>query len=52
MAAILWDSQCVFMVNYLEEGHAINGAYCTEELRRQEIVKKRKVDSRRSALAR
>ena len=32
------------MVDYLEEGHKINGAYYAEELRRlhQEIVKKRR----------
>ena len=30
------------MVDYLEEGHMINGAYYAEELR-QEIMKKRRV---------
>ena len=35
------------MVDYLEEGHTINGAYYEEELRQliQEIVKKRREES-------
>ena len=42
------------MVDYLEEGSMINGAYYAEELRRlcQKIVKIRKVDKRCSALTR
>ena len=44
MASIFWDSQGVIRVNYLGEGRTINGAYFAE--------KKRKVDSRCSALAR
>ena len=41
------------MIDYLEQGRMINGAYYAAELRRlhQEIARKRKVDSRRSALA-
>ena len=56
MVSIFWDSQGIIMVDYLEEGPMINGAYDTEELRplHQEIVKKRrgKLDSRCTALAR
>ena len=33
MASIFWDNQGVIMVNYLEKGHTINGAYYAEELR-------------------
>ena len=42
LASIFWNSQGVIMVDYLEEGCTINGAYYAEELRRlcQEIVKK------------
>ena len=42
MASIFWDSQGVIMVDYLEEGCTINGAYCAEELRQlhQEIWRK------------
>ena len=45
MASIFWDSQDVIMVDYLEEGHTINGAYYAEKLRRlhQKTVKKRRV---------
>ena len=44
MASIFWDNQGVIMVDYLEEGRTINGAYYAEELRRlrQEIVRKRR----------
>ena len=42
MASIFWDNQVVIMVDYLEEGHTMNGAYYAE-LRQlhQEIVRKR-----------
>ena len=42
MASIFWDDQGVIMVDYLEEGHKINGAYYAEELRQlhQKIVRK------------
>ena len=41
------------MVDYLEEGHTINDVYYAVELRqlRQEIMRKRKIDSRCYALA-
>ena len=44
MASIFWDSEGGNMVNYLQEGHTINGAYYAEELRQlhPEIVKKRR----------
>ena len=44
IASIFWDSQGVIMVDYLEEGHMINGAYYAEKLRwlHQEIIKKRR----------
>ena len=44
MATILWDSQGVIMIDYLEQGCKINGAYYTDELRqlRQEIARKRR----------
>ena len=43
MASIFWDSQGVIMVDYLEQGRMINGAYYADELRRlrQEIARKR-----------
>ena len=52
MISVLWDSQCVIMVDYLEEGRAINGAYYVEKLRwlRQEIVKKRRGKLNRGVL--
>ena len=42
-ASIIWDSQGIIMVDYLEEGRTINGAYYAEELwwLRQEIIKTR-----------
>ena len=42
MTSIFWNNQGVTMVDYLEEGRTINGAYYAEELRRlrQEIVRK------------
>ena len=44
MASIFWDSQGVIMVNYIEEGCAIDSAYYAEKLRplHQKIVKKRR----------
>ena len=44
MASILRDNQGVIMVDHLEEGHKINGAYDAENLRprHQEIVRKRR----------
>ena len=44
MASIFWDSHDVIMVDSLEEGHMISGAYDAEELRwlHQEIVRKRR----------
>ena len=52
IVSIFWDSQNVIMVDYLEEGRTVNGAYYADELRRlrQEIVKKK--NSRYSALTR
>ena len=43
MASKFWDHQGVIMVDYLQEGRTINGAYYAEELRRlrQDIVRKR-----------
>ena len=43
MAAVFWDSQGVIMIDYLEQGRTINGAYYAGQLRRlrQEIVRKR-----------
>ena len=44
MASIFWDSQGVIMIDYLEQGRTINGAYYAGELRRlrQEIARKRR----------
>ena len=44
MASIFWDSQGVIMIDYLEQGRTINGAYYAAELRhlRQEIARKRR----------
>ena len=44
MASIFWDSQGVIIVEYLEQGRMINGAYYAGELRRlrQKIAKKRR----------
>ena len=33
MASIFWDSQGVIMMDYLEQGRMINGAYYAGELR-------------------
>ena len=42
MASVFWDSQRVIMVDYLELGRTIIGAYYAAELRRlcQKITKK------------
>ena len=52
MASIFWDNQGVIMVDYLEEGQMINGAYYAEELRRlhQENVRKRSGELTRGIL--
>ena len=44
MASLFWDSQGVIMIEYLDQGRPINGAYYVEELRqlRQEIASKRR----------
>ena len=45
MTLILWDNQLgVIIINYLEQGHTINGAYYAGELRRirQEMARKRR----------
>ena len=44
MASIFWDSQGVIMVDNLEQGRMMNGAYYAGELRqlRQEIARKRR----------
>ena len=34
MTSIIWDSQGVIIIDYLEQGRTINGAYNTGELRR------------------
>ena len=43
MASIFWDSQGVIMIDYLEQGRTINGAYYAGKLRplRQKIPRKR-----------
>ena len=44
MASIFWDSQGVIMIDYLEQGRKINGAYYAGELSWlcQEITRKRR----------
>ena len=44
MASVFWDSQGVIIIDYLEQGRTINGAYYAAELRRllQEIARKRR----------
>ena len=44
MASIFWDSQGVIMIDYLEQGRMINGAYYAGELRwlRHEVARKRR----------
>ena len=31
VASVFWDKQDIIMVDYLEEGHMMNGAYYAEE---------------------
>ena len=42
VASVFWDSQGVIMIDYLDQGRTINGAYYTGELRRlrQEVARK------------
>ena len=42
MASNFWDSQGFIMVDYLEEGPTIKGAYYADGRLRQEIIKKRR----------
>ena len=44
MASVFWDSQGVIMIDNLEQGHMVNGAYYAAELRRlcQEIARQRR----------
>ena len=44
MASVFWDSQGVIIIDYLQQGRTINGAYYAAELRRlrQEIARKKK----------
>jgi hypothetical protein len=43
MASIIWDSQGIIMIDFLEQGRTINGTYYANELRhlRQKIARKR-----------
>ena len=42
MASVFWGSQGVIIIDYLEQGRTINGAYYAGKLRwlRQEIARK------------
>ena len=44
MASIFWESQGVIIIDYLEQGRTINGAYYAGQLRRlcQEIARNRR----------
>ena len=42
IASVFWESQGVIMIDYLEQGSTINGAYYAAELRRQEIGRKKR----------
>ena len=44
VASIFWESQGVVMIDYLEQGRTINGAYYAGKLRRlrHEIARKRR----------
>ena len=48
----LWDSQGVIMIDYLEQGRTINGAYYAAKMRRlrQEIARKRRGNLDRGVL--
>ena len=52
MSSIVWDGQGVIMIDYLEQGCTINGAYYAGELRRlrQEIARKRRGKMSRGVL--
>ena len=52
MASTFWDSQEVIMIDYIEQGRSINGAYYVGELRRlrQEIAGKRREKLTRGVL--
>ena len=41
MTSIFWDSQGVVMIDYLEKGRKISGAYYAGKWRREEITRKR-----------
>ena len=43
LASIIWNSQGMIMIDYLEQGRTINGKYYADKLRRlhQEIARKR-----------
>ena len=54
MASVFWESQGVIVIDYLEQGRTINGAYYAGEMRwlRQDMARKRqKTDLPCSALA-
>ena len=44
IASVFWNSQVVIMIEYLEQGRTINGAYYAAELKRlrQKIAGKRR----------
>ena len=52
MASIFWDSQGSIMIDYLEQGRTLNGAYYIGELTRlrQEIARKRRANLTRGVL--
>ena len=52
MVSIFWDSQGMILIDFLEQGRTINGAYYGGELRRlrQEIARKRRGKLTRGAL--
>ena len=54
MASIFWDGQGVILIDYLEQGRTINGAYYAGEFRRlhvrQEIARKRRGNLTRGVL--
>ena len=51
VASIFWDIQGVTIIDYLEQGHTINGAYYAGEFRRLRQKRRVKTDSRCSAFA-
>ena len=42
MASIVWDSQGISMMDYLEEGRTLIGPYYAEERRRLDPIVKKK----------